>query len=315
MAEDIAAHAPPEVVVVPISAADFETVCRYAGRHAFGQLDAAFHFAWQMAGTLRQVQAGKYAAMVSSEAVMYAAHAPQNWPTLVMVEGEGAVEAKKEIPTIDLVFAPNKTLDKFLRQITPNVVHMPAGVDTELFCPTEREQKGAFRVGWCGSQGGGRDFNKGKKSIWEPLCNLIPGCNWDANTRNYKNALPYRDMPAWYQQLDAFVCTSISEGTPLPPFEAAACGVPVVSTEVGAVREWEVLHELNMTIPPYHDDRSAHKTVKAAKDRLMRLIRDKGYRKYCGETLRTSVVDQYSWKKLAPRWLEAMLAKPEKPDE
>ncbi|WZB73295.1 glycosyltransferase family 4 protein [Achromobacter xylosoxidans] len=42
-------------------------------------------------------------------------------------------------------------------------------------------------------------------------------------------------MPAYYNSLDLYVCPSAIEGTPNPVLEAMACGVPVISTDVGIV--------------------------------------------------------------------------------
>ena len=45
-------------------------------------------------------------------------------------------------------------------------------------------------------------------------------------------------MREFYQSLDAFLFCSLSEGFGLPPLEAMACGVAVVSTDCGGVREF-----------------------------------------------------------------------------
>jgi glycosyltransferase involved in cell wall biosynthesis len=42
-------------------------------------------------------------------------------------------------------------------------------------------------------------------------------------------------MPAYYASIDVYVCTSKIEGTPNPVLESMACGVPVISTDVGIV--------------------------------------------------------------------------------
>ena len=39
-----------------------------------------------------------------------------------------------------------------------------------------------------------------------------------------------REMPAWYNTIDVYVCASSSEGLSLSVLEAMACGRPIVST-------------------------------------------------------------------------------------
>jgi glycosyltransferase involved in cell wall biosynthesis len=45
------------------------------------------------------------------------------------------------------------------------------------------------------------------------------------------------EMLEFYHSLDVYVCASRSEGTPNPCLEAAACGLPVVTTRVGNMPE------------------------------------------------------------------------------
>ena len=72
----------------------------------------------------------------------------------------------------------------------------------------------------------------------------VAGLGWHKRVRRLEfRSLPvtvrsvpsYWDMPAAYAELDAYLCLSRTEGGPLPVFEAMACGVPVVSTEVGMI--------------------------------------------------------------------------------
>ena len=44
-------------------------------------------------------------------------------------------------------------------------------------------------------------------------------------------------MPEYYSKIDLYICASINEGTPNPILEAMACGIPVISTDVGIVKE------------------------------------------------------------------------------
>jgi len=45
-------------------------------------------------------------------------------------------------------------------------------------------------------------------------------------------------MPAYYENADAFVLSSIQEGLPVSSLEAACCGVPVFSTRCGGVEDF-----------------------------------------------------------------------------
>jgi glycosyltransferase involved in cell wall biosynthesis len=61
-------------------------------------------------------------------------------------------------------------------------------------------------------------------------------------------ALPPPVLARWYQAADAVVISSRSEGLPNVLLEAKACGVPVVATDVGGVRE--LLDENDRLVPP-----------------------------------------------------------------
>ena len=47
----------------------------------------------------------------------------------------------------------------------------------------------------------------------------------------------HEEMPEYYSKIDVCLCTSLTEGTPLPLLESMSCGVPVITTDVGVARE------------------------------------------------------------------------------
>ncbi|HDX2677011.1 TPA: glycosyltransferase, partial [Escherichia coli] len=49
--------------------------------------------------------------------------------------------------------------------------------------------------------------------------------------------IPHDEMVKYYSQIDVYVCPSKIEGTPNPVLESMACGVPVISTDVGVVKD------------------------------------------------------------------------------
>lgn len=56
------------------------------------------------------------------------------------------------------------------------------------------------------------------------------------------------DLPAFYQLAEVFVFPSLSEGFGLPPLEAMACGVPVVSSNSSSIPE--VVGEAGLLVDP-----------------------------------------------------------------
>ncbi|WP_228146872.1 glycosyltransferase [Acinetobacter sp. ANC 4470] len=60
------------------------------------------------------------------------------------------------------------------------------------------------------------------------------------------------DMPAFYQSIDAFLMTSITEGFPNVLVEAMASGLPCISTDVGDARY--IVQEFGSIVPPRDAD-------------------------------------------------------------
>ncbi len=56
------------------------------------------------------------------------------------------------------------------------------------------------------------------------------------------------DMPAFYQAIDAFLMTSITEGFPNVLVEAMASGLPCISTDVGDAKY--IVQDLGSIVPP-----------------------------------------------------------------
>ena len=101
-----------------------------------------------------------------------------------------------------------------------------------------------LRVGWAGNSqwkdhGAGIDL-KGVHTIITPAVETLKnqGYSVELYLADRKDGIiPHESMPDYYNSIDVYVCASTQEGTPNPILEAMACGVPIISTDVGVVPE------------------------------------------------------------------------------
>lgn len=121
----------------------------------------------------------------------------------------------------------------------------PDGVDLSLFRPSNLPRlstvsKRKIRVGWVGNSKWSINDLKGIQTIIKPAIAEIKKKGYDielvTSDRN-DQMIPHEKMPDFYNSIDLYVCASLHEGTPNPVLEAMACGVPIISTDVGLVPE------------------------------------------------------------------------------
>lgn len=127
-------------------------------------------------------------------------------------------------------------------------VEITDGVDINKFYPTNKDRFKNIKnkkivVGWVGNSSWNGDLNsdhKGIMTIIKPAIEELKaeGINIELQCADKNNSyVPYEKMPEYYQNIDLYVCASKDEGTPNPVLEAMACGIPVISTDVGIIRE------------------------------------------------------------------------------
>ena len=119
------------------------------------------------------------------------------------------------------------------------------GVDLELFKPQNLERLTKNKplvIGWVGNSAWAKELEdfKGFNTILKPAIEELIEEGYNIKTYfadKQERMIPHEEMPEYYAKIDVCICASKIEGTPNPVLEAMACGVPVISTNVGIVDE------------------------------------------------------------------------------
>lgn len=123
------------------------------------------------------------------------------------------------------------------------------GVDLNEFKPNNLDRFNVdnikkVKIGWVGNSQftdseGYSDLKGVRKIIIPAIEELIEeGYPIEMKFADRKDGMiPHDKMPEYYNSIDVYICASKNEGTPNPVLESMACGVPVISTNVGIVRD------------------------------------------------------------------------------
>jgi glycosyltransferase involved in cell wall biosynthesis len=194
------------------------------------------------------------------------------------------------------VFVNNQTLfDELLPLLRKPLHYTPNGVDTELFRPAPaatQEPGSPLRVGWAGSLANQGSERRGVHEVIAPaaamagaeLCLAVREERWRTAA----------EMVDFYPSLDVYVCASRDEGTPNPCLEAAACGLPIVTTAVGNMPELICDGENGFLVRREVEDVAA---------RLVQLRDDPDLRARMGRAARATVEAEWDWRHQALRYV------------
>lgn len=316
MAEAVRKYASGSDFVLAMSQDEFKACVTNCGPSCFERLDAAFSFSLSFASVLRQVNALRYGTLVAHPGHCLPRHPghclprhiPSDWRTNAVAKERNAGFAKDAVSNLDCVICLNSEIYRSVSEWNYNAVCIPQGLDLDVWKVRESEPQTKFTIGWCGDISGARSF-KGHEEILMPLKEQIADADFVVNTQSYENAWPAYRMAMWYRHLHLFLCTAINEGGPYPPFEAAACGVPFLSTRVGIVADWPDAERLGCVVPTYHDQRTAQTTIRELRCKIADFIKSGDMRKATARKLCESARKHYSWEVLAPKWIDAMVGR------
>jgi glycosyltransferase involved in cell wall biosynthesis len=197
------------------------------------------------------------------------------------------------------VFVNNRLLLEELGPLLSQpVYYTPNGVDTEFFRPAAapRPEPRRLRVGWAGSLTNHGAGHRGVHEFIAPAVAAVEGAELCLAARE-ETWRTQEEMLDFYHSIDVYVCASHSEGTPNPCLEAAACGLPVITTRVGNMPEM------------IRDGENGFFVERDAADmaeKIERLRDDPALRDRMGRAARTTVVEAWDWRRQAACY-DAML--------
>ena len=175
------------------------------------------------------------------------------------------------------------------------IIHTKYTCDLEIFYPEKKQKKGKkLVVGWTGSL----TNHPGKRGFYEfikPIANELSEVELKVQAKEDKFITNDHEMRLYYNSLDLYICASRSEGTPRPVIEAAACGVPILTTDVGIVPEL-IEHNVHGFIV-----KRDYASIKSA---LEKAVKQRDQLPEMGTVLRQKMEREFNWNDLIHQWTD-----------
>lgn len=225
--------------------------------------------------------------------------------------------AKRKYNKCDILITPTAGVSDMLsvNGVRTKKVIVPLGVDVRRFTPPASKpltKKAAgldsrkFVIGFCGRIGREKDlptlikaFRRVQHKHDAQL--LVVGAGIEEKAfRNPRikltgatdNVVPY------LQAMDIFVLPSLTETSSLATMEAMSCGLPVIATPVGAIKDY-IEDGVNGFLFPRQD-------VDTLVEKLNALLKSPKAREMVGAAARQTIVKRHSWEQVAKGVLQVL---------
>lgn len=308
MARGIQKYAPAEYQVSVIDQNEFGVL---TGELAWmlEAFDAVMQFSWVEAS--HQIPMKRSVTLLASHGAEYEFRGPvdltqpdSDIPSSIATRLRNRRNARESLPKFAAVLCVSPALTEIAADCGANAVYCQPGVDHMQFLPLPFPCGDTLKVGWCGQSTG---TTKGFTEVLLPLIERLKGepIHFVVNSNTAQNAIEHKHMRRWYGALDVYLSTSCSEGSQTPPYEAAACGRPVLSTLAGTASA--LIDSANGTLlGEWRTPREATAVVARAANVLKRWCRQKADLARMGAAARRTIEDRFTWEKLAPEWCRAI---------
>jgi len=170
------------------------------------------------------------------------------------------------------------------------IIFLPESIDTKFWNGRKIFNKETFNPGYAGKL---QNHIKRTYILDKLNYKITKQAEWGEDffikNRNQDN------MKEFYKNIDVLLITSKTECMPRVLLEAMACGIPVISTDVGCIRmllgkEWIISSKSDETI------------ITEMNKKLKLLEKDINLRKIVGNRNRKYVEQYFSWRRTTPLW-------------
>ncbi|MFH0975660.1 MAG: glycosyltransferase [Spirochaetota bacterium] len=210
--------------------------------------------------------------------------------------GNNVKPPKSDIKKLRKAAGVNTICRKLWDLFSPHIpiVHTKYTCDLEKFYPDKFIKNRKLVVGWAGSLTN-NGLIRGVHDIIKPVCSRFDEIDLKVQCVEEMWIKDDDIMREFYNSLDLYICASKSEGAPRPVLEAAACGVPTLSVDVGIVPEL-IENNVNGFI--------VERTQEAFFNKLKYIIKNKDMLPEMGMKVREKMEKEFNWKNIIHQWTD-----------
>jgi glycosyltransferase involved in cell wall biosynthesis len=190
-----------------------------------------------------------------------------------------------------------------------NLTHIPIAIDHRLYRVTkpvsQRPRQVVMALSWVrikGSEDGIRALEIAKRSFPDLRVVLFSNSRrppWVPQWMSFsQNPDQRRIVDEFYNGSSILLSPSLTEGFPLPPAEAAACGCAIVATDIGGHREYVQHNVTGLLSPPQDPDALARN--------LCLLLADDDLRIRLAQSA-NNFIEQFNWERSADLFEEFIM--------
>ena len=218
------------------------------------------------------------------------------------------------------VIALSESLKKMALQTYPDIeiTIIPNGIEADLFKPSKTREKKEIikfltvtrlieRKGVQHILKALSELRKEDQSFEKISLTIIGTGNYEPQLKelskklslndvvNFHGFCPRDKLPKYYKQSDIFLLPSLAESFGVVFAEAMSCGLPVISTKVGAIPDI-VKNEHGILVEPGN--------VADIKKAIKYMLNNRARWNSMGNACRIKIIEEYSWKAVADKYCE-----------